>query len=68
MSSLRGRVIYVQSHIRLWSARITLVAAACGGQLDLQTSKTMLSPCRLVPAVESRHSGHIAFESLSGVR
>lgn len=39
MSSLRGRVIYAQSHIRQWSARITQVAAACGCQLDFQTLK-----------------------------
>lgn len=39
MSSLRGRVIYAESHIRQWSSRITQVAAACGCQLELQTLK-----------------------------
>lgn len=43
MSSLRGHVIYAQSHIRQWSARITQVAAACGCQFDFQIPhKTML--------------------------
>lgn len=67
MSSLWGRVIYAQSHVRPWSARITQVAAACGCQFDFQTWKTMLLLCRLASALESQHSGHVAFRSLSGV-
>lgn len=56
MSSLWGRVVYAQSHMRPWSARISQVAAAWGCQFDFQSWKSVLLPCRLASAVGSQHS------------